>query len=91
MRANLVDESQPFGEVFRTDMHPGSGRVMPHKNVLGATSERFNEGANQTQSFANKAPGAHEAACKNANNPFAFVGKSFPSGPTFVGMWPSPL
>ncbi len=91
MKRDLVNEKQPFGHVenhttARFDNGPKSG-----KNSLAATTERFNSGVDQTQSFANKAPNAHEMACKGRENPFGPVGMGFESKATFNGQWQSPL
>jgi len=75
MRRNLVSESQPFGRVMESKEHVGMNGPAGSKNALGATTERFNSGVDQTQSFDNKAPNAREIASANAGNPFHWSGR----------------
>jgi len=80
----LLGEKQPFGVTHEQPMFPGWGVPAKADKGNGATTERFNSGVEQPQSNANKAPGAHAMASKGLDNPYNWVGHSFPSVATFV-------
>lgn len=85
MRKNLVNESQPFGQKSDARMMPATmGNAAPHVNRPGSDMTNGNNGRTVVESFADKNPGAYDYACRNRDNPFAFVGKSF--GPSHVDL-----
>jgi len=75
----LVNERQVFGEVHDSNMHPSTLKSsMGQSNAnLGRETMNGNNGVTRVESFADKNPGAESYACRNRDNPFAFVGKSF--------------
>lgn len=75
MRTNLLNQSQPFGNVKDERPMDGMGRpkAMDSK-PLGGETMRGNAGLDHGPSFADKNPGAHAYACRNVNNPFAWTG-----------------
>lgn len=84
MKRDLVNERQPFGEVYSTPMH---AQTMPtpaaHSNAnLGSGAFVGNNGATIVESFADKNPGAYEQATKGRSNPFGPVGHDFGVGIT---------
>ncbi len=85
MKGKLVSEAQPFGQVHSSMAH-ASTMATPTgmKNACGSDRVVGNNGKTTVESFADKNPGAYEAACKNRDNPFAFVGK--PEGSSKVDL-----
>jgi hypothetical protein len=78
MRQFLVEQSQPFGLVSNTPMHPGN----PSETGFSAKSTGMpdvvlNHGFNHAPSFANPGANGQAIANRNQGNPFAFVGKNF--------------
>lgn len=72
MKRNLVDQTQPFGQVEERREHPeymgGSDGVK--SKGLGAKTEIENHGRDHAESFADQGAGAKAFASRNKDNPF---------------------
>lgn len=77
----IINDKQPFGVVYQEHPHASTmANAAPHSNAnLGSNVKNGNNGVNIVESFADKNPNAHAYACRNGDNPFAPVGKSFSS------------
>lgn len=74
MKSDLVDRTQPFGQVTNKVTMPSTMASPKVSNKLGGGTWVENRGMNQPQSNADKNPGAYMQAHRNYDNPFAFVG-----------------
>ena len=77
MKKPLMEQKQPFGEVHKMPVHPTDGNPVGVRNRLADSEQVMNNGLTMHPSSANRNPGAYEQACRNKNQPFAFVGKNF--------------
>lgn len=72
----LVNQQQPFGHVEKHKMHPDGGKPASiDSKSLGSKTEVSNQGADQTQSFADKGAGAEARASAHKNDPFFWTGR----------------
>ena len=77
MKKPLMEQKQPFGQVYKMAVHPTDGNPVGRRNTITHGTEVMNNGLTLHPSNADRAPNAQEIASRNGHQPFAFVGRNF--------------